>query len=124
MNFGQYKLSGSGSSNSSYQSLVMAIEQSGTNAPSISYVIYNDLVDISDIGFVYNTNGNYTVTSTSGVFTATKTYINPSQQYQNQPNTITYAYVNDRFSFYIETSINGVLANGVLGGFIEIRVYN
>lgn len=108
-----------------YRSLIMSLEQAGTNAPQISYILHNTLVeDIFDIGFTYVSAGKYTVTSTSGVFTTNKVYLNPSPSYQIQPNTGVYAYVNSENEFYLETAINGTLSNGVLAGFIEIRVYN
>lgn len=122
MFFGQFKNQGSISQSVGYKSYVAVISQNGASAPTVDYVLYNDIDP--NITYNYEGVGNYSVQSALSAFTSGKTFLNISQTYSNAVDTNTYIYPDSSSVFYIETSELHLQSNDVLSfATLEVRVY-
>lgn len=104
-----------------YKTIVAILSQTGTNAPTIQYLMENTLGSIT---FAYNFPGQYKINS-SALFTSGKTTVTISSVNAGFGNPNNGVQVNSNSEMTLKSAEGATQVNGPLNGAVlEIRVYN
>ena len=100
-----------------YISYVALLNQSGSNAP-VSEIFYNDTNE--NLTWSFNSNGNYSINSSSGIFTSKSLVFINNGSMENDGLNLKWEIVSNNEIRVFTSGGNGYITNGSF----EVRIYN